>query len=211
MFDLDGTLLDTLDDLANAVNHAMRSVSRPEVPCGDVRRFIGRGSRNLIADSLGPDPEGLLNGAHDRFIDFYREHLFDKTRPYPGMVELIGELRGRGMKLAVLSNKPAPMTRHVVDHYFPASFDRVVGQRDDVPRKPDPISALSIAHDLGIQPQQWAYIGDSGIDMQTGKSAGFFTIGITWGFRDEPELREFAADAIAHDVDQLRELLIDDT
>lgn len=203
MFDLDGTLLGTLDDLANAVNHALRTLGRPTVDRQTVQLAIGRGSGRLVADALGQAHQHLLDDAHRRFLDHYRQHLFDKTQPYPGTVELIDELRQRGMVLAVLSNKPDTMTRRMVEHYFPGRFGRVAGDRDGQPRKPDPAAALQIAESLKFPPVEWAYVGDSGIDMQTAKAAGFLALGVTWGFRDEQELRTKGADAIAHDADQL--------
>lgn len=200
IFDLDGTLADTLADIAAAGNHAMRELGRAEIELPRYRYLAGQGVARLVADALGEDadPEKIEQGVHC-FRVYYEEHWRDQTGPYPGVPEMLDALSERGIKLAVLSNKPHWATVEVVGEFFGQwPFDAVVGHRPEAELKPHPGSGLAVAERLGVAPDRCVYVGDTAVDMQTGRSAGFFTVGVTWGFRDESELRDHGAQAIIH-------------
>ena len=199
MFDLDGTLADTLDDIAAAANHALDSHGHAAHPTPAFRRLAGQGVRRLFEDAIGRDEPAAIEPLVDAFRERYAEVAYDRTGPYPGVPELLDELRRRDVTLAVLSNKPHAATVAMIDRLFSRwRFDAVRGARDGTPLKPDPAAAVAIARELDIPPADWVYVGDTAADMLTGKRAGFFTLGVTWGFRDEAELVEHDADAIVH-------------
>ncbi|MEM6459118.1 MAG: HAD family hydrolase [Planctomycetota bacterium] len=205
MFDLDGTLADTLEDLARAGNHAMSAVGRPTFPVERYRTLAGQGLERLIRDALGPEHQPLFDPAITSFRGHYAAHRFDHTRPYDGVVELLDDLRSRGLPLAVMSNKPDDATVDTVARLFAAeTFAAVRGHRAGYPVKPDPKAALEICDELGVPPESWAYVGDSDVDVHTGRAAGFFTVGVSWGFRSVDELRDAGAAAV---IDRPAELL----
>lgn len=209
IFDLDGTLADTLADIAAAGNHALREMGRSAIETPRYRHLAGQGVVQLFVDALGDDatPERVERGVR-LFRAYYADHWRNQTGPYPGVPELLDALCQRGVKLAILSNKPHSATVEVVNELFSRwPFDAVVGHREEAKLKPHPGSGLALADELGLSPDQCAYVGDTAVDMQTGRAAGFFTIGVTWGFRDESELREHGADAIIHEPEQLLALL----
>ncbi|MEM7625268.1 MAG: HAD family hydrolase [Planctomycetota bacterium] len=209
MFDLDGTLADTLADIAAAGNHAFSAVGRPTYPVADYRTLAGQGLDRLIRDGLGPDHGGLFDDAIKYFRRHYAAHRFDHTAPYPGIDELLDALTAGGVSLAVMSNKPDEATVDMVDHVFGRwDFAAVRGHRRGYPVKPDPKAALEISEELGIAAARWAYVGDTDVDMLTGRAAGFFTVGVTWGFRDEAELRDAGADAIIDRPERLLNLIV---
>lgn len=205
MFDLDGTLADTLRDLAEAGNHAMSAVGRPTFTHNQYRTLVGQGLDRLIHDALGPDHQDLFDDAVAAFHRHYADHRYDHCAPYPGIAELLDALIVQGRKLAVMSNKPDEATVDMVARVFGRwAFDAMRGHRQGSPVKPDPQAALAICDELGIPPQRWVYVGDTNVDMFTGKRAGFFTVGVSWGFRSVDELADAGADAI---IDQPSELL----
>jgi phosphoglycolate phosphatase len=199
LFDLDGTLADTLDDIAGAAN---RALSRRKLPVHETdlyKMMVGEGFRNLISKAL---PEELRN---DDYIEAtraeaaadYAAHCLDLTRPYPGVVELLAALSARGIRAAILSNKPDALTKKCTAGLFPDfRFEVVRGETPEFPRKPDPASALDICARLAVAPAELLYLGDSGVDMRTAKAAGMTALGALWGFRSEAELREGGADAL---------------
>jgi 2-phosphoglycolate phosphatase len=201
LFDLDGTLLDTLEDLGSAVNRVMSARGFPTHPMSSFNYFVGEGARTLIERSL---PPGHRDAATvDALLDDYRKDYGRSwnvtTKPYAGIPELLEELQRRGLALGVLSNKPHGMTVKCIEGYlakFP--FKAVLGQRDDVAKKPDPAGAFEAARLMGVAPDRVLYLGDTGVDMQTARAAGMFALGVTWGFRPEIELRENGASAIIH-------------
>jgi phosphoglycolate phosphatase len=204
MFDLDGTLADTLRDISEAGNHAFTSVGRPTFPLEAYRTLAGQGLPRLIQDGLGSDYQHLFDSAIAAFRDHYAEHRFDHTQPFDGVAELLDALSDRGCKLAVLSNKPDEATCDMVRTVFGRwDFAAVRGHREGTPVKPDPTSALQVAQEVGIAPDKWWYVGDTDVDMQTGRSAGFHTVGVTWGFREEAELRDAGAHRIINDPGEL--------
>jgi phosphoglycolate phosphatase len=199
LFDLDGTLLDTLADIAQAANEALAVEGLPAHPDADYRDFIGDGVAMLFRRALPPGSadEARVARCVEAFQVTYSRHWDRRTRPYPGIPELLDALTARGMALAVLSNKPDDFTRMYGDRYLaPWPFRIVVGHREGVPRKPDPAGALEIAGRLGLEPAAIAYVGDSGVDMKTARGAGMYAVGVNWGFRPEEELWANGADAI---------------
>ena len=209
IFDLDGTLIDSLADLAAAGNHAMTAVGRPTHPVHAYRRLAGQGLEQLVRDALGPDHQGLFREAIAAQRAYYQAHALDQTRPFDGVPELLQHLKSAGWKLAVLSNKPHEATVRTVAALLPeVGFDAVIGHRPPVPVKPDPASALALAVELGVAPSAVAYVGDTAADMQTAVSAGFRAIGVTWGFREADELWDTGAQRVVDDVAALRAALL---
>jgi len=197
LFDLDGTLADTLADLATATNHALAQLGCPTHPRDAYRQFVGDGARVLCERALPPDRQHLAEQARSIMRDYYAAHWADQTRLYPGIQETVAALAARGYKLAVLSNKPDDFTKQMIAHYFrPNPFHVVRGQRPNVPLKPDPTAALQIARELGVPPADWIYLGDTNTDMRTARAAGMYAVGVRWGFRDEKELREAGAQTL---------------
>jgi len=210
IFDLDGTLVDSLEDLADSMNVVLESRGYPTHPPAPYRRYVGDGIVNLVRRALPPEAsdEDLVAECAELMREEYTRRETNKTRPYPGVPELLEALRSRGMRTAVLSNKPDDATGSIVaavllDH----TFERVLGARPGVPLKPDPSSALELAADLGAHPEETIYVGDTDTDMQTGRRAGLFTVGVTWGFRDAQELLDSGADHIIDEPLELLELL----
>ena len=204
IFDLDGTLLDTLLDLANAVNFAMRSKGYPERTLDEVRSFIGNGVKVLIKRAV---PEGTSEKDYEEalgnFREYYFGHLSDNTRPYDGMPEVVKAVKAHGCKVAVLSNKTHFAAQAVVKDFFGDIFDIVVGKMDEYPSKPEPESLFYTMQSLGVTPEESIYIGDSDVDVLTAHNAGIPCIGVTWGNRDEDVLLASGAEYIAHTPDEI--------
>lgn len=205
MFDLDGTLADTLADIAAAANHALEAVGCPTRPVDAYRHLAGQGVDHLIAHALGAAHLDKATRCKALYLANYDIHKYDRSGPFEGMPELLDALVENGIRLAVLSNKPHAATQDMVATLFANwTFDVVRGATDGVPLKPDPTAALAIAEQLDVPVSDWLYVGDTAADIGTGRSAGMFTVGVTWGFRDVAELRENGADAI---IDQPADLL----
>lgn len=206
IFDLDGTLLKTLGDLCEAVNAALAAHGFPPITEEQTRQRVGDGIRNLILRSL---PEGTDDSVVDdclaRFRAHYESHLHDHTLPYPGIQALLRALRTLGVKTAVLSNKYHPASVRLIEFFFPGLIDQVYGEREGVPRKPDPTSTREALAALGVSAEDTLYIGDSGVDMQTAKNAGLTAAGVTWGFRSRETLLETGADFLIDCPAQLLE------
>lgn len=199
IFDLDGTLLDTLDDLADSTNTVLRRHGHPDHPVDAFRRFVGDGVEMLVRRSLPgdsfSDAEVLALVGEMRAV--YGERWNVKSAAYEGIPELIATLQTRGLRLGVLSNKPDSATQEVIAHFFaPGTFDEVAGMREEIPRKPAPDGALRICELWGLDPAEVAYLGDTDTDMQTAVSAGMHAVGCAWGFRDAEELRAHGADVV---------------
>lgn len=198
IFDLDGTLLYTLEDLADSLNQVLSDEGLPTHSYGDYRFMVGNGLEMLVVRAL---PAGLRIPVHVRpilkkFGELYRERQVARTRPYPDIPELLSALAGRGLRLAVLSNKAHPNTLDVVEHFFPAVFEMVLGLRPEVPAKPDPAGALEIVRHFGLEPSEYLFLGDSNVDMKTARAAGLYPLGVSWGYRPVSELREAGALAV---------------
>ena len=208
LFDLDGTLLDTLADIAGAANAALALESMPTHPSASYRQFIGDGVAMLFRRALPSDQDhdnARIERCVHHFHATYATTWNVSSKLYPGIAELLDVLTARNLPLAILSNKPDEFTQLCTRHFLSAwTWQAVVGQRDEVPRKPDPTAALQIARDLAIDPAQIVYVGDSSVDMRTAKAAGMPAIGVSWGFRSAEELRSTGATAI---IDHPSELL----
>lgn len=210
MFDLDGTLLDTVQDLACATNTALRRFGCPPHPEESYCRFLGDGVRNLFRRALPPgrDSEEEIARIVPVMKALYAERWRLHTGPYPGIPELLDAIAGRGLRLAICSNKPDASAREMVEYLLPHwKWDAVVGQRDGVPIKPDPAGPMSIANQLGLAPRHFLYAGDTNTDMLTAHNCGFYAVGCLWGWRDRRELEEAGADTIIARPSELLELL----
>ena len=207
IFDLDGTLCDSVESIADSANHAMRDFGLKEATVADYKVFVGDGVDMLIRRLLrfAGDEEGAqFEKVKDRYLEYFKEGCLYHVKPYPGITETLKELKVAGAKLGVLSNKPHENTRNVIRTVFGEGiFDWVQGQSDAFPRKPDPAGALYIAEQFGVKPEECMYMGDTGTDMKTGTAAHMYTVGVKWGFRGEEELRENGADAVAEKAGEL--------
>jgi phosphoglycolate phosphatase len=191
LFDLDGTLLDTLEDLADSTNAALRAQGFPEHPLAAYRYFIGDGVEALVRRALPPEhlDAATLARAAELMRAQYSARWADKTRPYPAIADLLDALTARGVPMAVLSNKPDEFTRLCVGRLLPHwRFAVVLGAGTGLPKKPDPTAALHIAGELSLSPAQMVYLGDTNTDMQTAVAAGMYPVGALWGFRTASEL-----------------------
>jgi phosphoglycolate phosphatase len=202
LFDLDGTLLDTLEDLATAANRVLAARGLPVHPVDAFRTFVGDGLKTLVERIL---PENLRSAERVQelvasFEEEYAQNWHERSAPYPGIASLLDRLTAQGLRLSILSNKPDPFTRLCVRQLLPHwTFDPLWGQRPGVPKKPDPSAALEVARSLGLMPSEILYVGDSGVDMRTALSAGMDAVGVLWGFRAADELRQAGAHhLIAH-------------
>ena len=210
IFDLDGTLLDSIDDLADSMNHSLAQLGFPPHGVAEYKRLVGDGVRELACRSL---PEAARTDAHiDETVRLMREEYAKrwdrKTRPYAGIPELLDELVARGMRMAILTNKLHGFSVQMVERLLPRwKFDVILGETEGLPRKPDPAGANRIAHQLSISPGEFRYLGDTNTDMCTATAAGMFPIGVLWGFRDAEELRASGARALLDRPGDLLELL----
>ena len=203
LFDLDGTLIDTLTDIADAMNGALRAFSLPEWPREDYRYLVGDGARKL-AERAVRERADLTDAVRQAYQRRYEAGCMNASRPYPGMTEALRALSGAGFRLCVFSNKPDADTKRIIRHYFPEiAFDAVRGQREDVPVKPDPAGALATAAELGIDPGRFLYLGDTAVDMTCARRAGMVPVGALWGFRTPEELRESGAAFLLHEPGEL--------
>jgi len=199
LFDLDGTLLDTLEDIGNAMNRVLATRGFPTHPIDAYRSFVGDGMVMLVTRALPENKrdEETIRSCLEVYRADYGRTWNVKTRPYDGVAALLDALTARGLKRAILSNKPHEFTQRCVTELLSDwSFDVVLGQRDGVPLKPDPTGALEIAHTLGIPPAAFLYLGDTPVDMQTATAAGMVPVGVSWGFRTPEELRSSGAQAL---------------
>ncbi|NCC50648.1 MAG: HAD family hydrolase [Spartobacteria bacterium] len=203
IFDLDGTLLNTIEDLADAINHALGLLGldlrhTPEA----CKQFVGHGVRVMVERALPPDRRdaATLNTCVNAVREEYARNWNRKTRLYHGIPELLDALTQTGMPMCILTNKPEANARQIADHYFARwPFAIVRGAREDTPLKPDPAASLDIADALGVTPAACLHVGDSAVDMRTARAAGMFAVGVTWGFRGREEIAAAGADAIIDD------------
>ena len=207
LFDLDGTLSDSLTSIAYSANSSLRKEGLSELPRENFRYYAGDGAKELvrrylkdtknISCSLDPLDEANLEHFYRSYMEEFSKYCMYEVKPYPGIPELLQALRQRGVKTAVLSNKPHAQTLDVVERLFgPGTFDMVQGQMEGIPKKPSPKGALHIAAAFSAEPWECLYAGDTNTDMQTGNAAGMFTVGVLWGFRDEKELLDNHAMAL---------------
>lgn len=202
IFDLDGTLCDTMEDLLTAMNGMLRHFGWRERSREELLRFINRGARNFVSDSM---PEGSFETIYDETVDraievyngCYAECYCEKTAEYEGMTELLSELK-KDFRLGVLSNKQEFFVKDIIDRLFPDIFDSVHGQVEEVPTKPDPEALMRNLADMGVCAEECVFVGDSDVDMKTGKNSGMYTVGVSWGYRSPEILLSAGADAICN-------------
>lgn len=206
IFDMDGTILSTLDDLANGVDYALRENGLPARSKQETRAALGRGVRFLIEQSV---PAGLsdaeISKVEEDFLKYYKVHSMDNTRPYDGIVELIKEVRASGVKTAVVSNKIDSAVKELCANFFEGAFDVAYGERIGIPRKPDPKPINAIIDEFGLSKDEVVYIGDSEVDLLTANNAGINHIIVTWGFRDRDFLVQNGAKTLVENMDELKE------
>lgn len=208
IFDLDGTLLDTLDDLTGSVNTALRKNGMPERTRDEVCSFVGNGILKLMERAV---PQGQANplfaAAFQDFREDYAVHCSDHTKPYPGIMPVLKQLRDEGYRLAIVSNKADFAVKELRDIYFDGLIDVAIGERESVRKKPAPDTVLTALYELGAGKEEAVYVGDSEVDIETAKNAGMDEIAVTWGFRSREFLERHGAYAYAADADELRQLL----
>ncbi len=196
IFDLDGTLLDTLGDLAASVNHALRAHGMPEHTIDDVRRFVGNGVRLLMERAV---PDGADNPDFEAtfatFRQYYMQHSLDTTRPYEGIPETLQALKARGCQLAVVSNKMMAATQSLIRHFFPDTISVAIGEHEaeGIRKKPAPDTVLAALRQLGVGKEGAVYVGDSDVDIETARNSGLPCISVLWGFRDRDFLLHHGA------------------
>lgn len=195
IFDLDGTILDTLDDLADSVNFALKKHGLPVRENTEIRSFLGNGMVNLVKLSAGDKAEDIAGILAD-FKEYYAKHSADKTKPYDGVLETISALKEQGVKTAVLSNKGDFAVQPLVKRYFGGLIERAQGENEaaGVLRKPNPDGVYKIMKELGVTEKETVFVGDSEVDILTAKNAGVDCVAVTWGFRDEKDLIENGAE-----------------
>ncbi len=210
LFDLDGTLLDTIDDITESMNHVLAASGFPQHSRETFMYFVGDGEQKLVERAL---PEGMKDEANiEKYLHEYRtvygENCTVKTRPFDGIPELIQEIKKKNRLLTVLSNKNDPLVLKTVETFFnPSDFALIWGKKPEFPQKPDPASAIAQAKELALETSEFLYIGDSEIDMETAQKAGMVAMGATWGFRPESVLRKHGADYIIHTPKEALSLL----
>lgn len=198
IFDLDGTLLDTLDDLAASVNYALRTHGMPGHSTDDVRRFVGNGVRKLMERAV---PDGADNPLFEEtfatFRQHYMTHSLDTTRPYKGVPETLAALKARGCRLAVVSNKMMAATQSLCSHFFPDTIEVAIGEHEaeGIRKKPAPDTVIAALDALGVGKERAVYVGDSDVDIQTARNSGLPCISVLWGFRDRDFLKQHGAES----------------
>ena len=206
IFDLDGTLLDTLGDLTASVNYAMRSHAMPEHSIDEIRRFVGNGVRLLMERAV---PEGasnpLFEEAFATFRQHYTQHSLDTTCPYPGIPEVLAELRKRGCHLAVVSNKFMTATQELIRHFFPDTIEVAIGEHEaeGIRKKPAPDTVNEAFRQLNVGKENAVYVGDSDVDIQTARNSGLPCISVLWGFRDREFLLQHGAEVLISSPSEL--------
>ncbi|MEE0927784.1 MAG: HAD family hydrolase [Acutalibacteraceae bacterium] len=192
VFDLDGTIYNTIEDLADSTNVALLSYGYPTHSIETYKYFVGNGIPNLIMRALPEEhkTQEECDQARGRMLDYYKDHYADKSVPYDGVMDMLKTLKDRGIRLAVCTNKAHHMAVKIAENIFGGIFDKVIGQSTDRPLKPDPFSVFEIMELVGAAPEETVFVGDSGVDMQVANNAGIKGIGVLWGFRTEKELKE---------------------
>lgn len=207
IFDLDGTLADTIASITYCGNLALSRFGLPSFSEKDYKRFVGDGVAMLVRRALlaaGERKPEAFDRVYEAYREIFAENCMYQVKPYEGIVPLLEELKQKKLRIAVLSNKPDADSLRVVEALFGKGFfDFVQGQREDIPRKPDPAGVFRIMEAFGLNAGDFLYVGDSGVDMKTGKAAGIDTVGVLWGFRDRKELLENGADTVIEKPEEL--------
>ena len=214
IFDLDGTLLETLSQISYYLNETLKKYGIDEIEIEKVKEFVGSGAKNLISRALGyrgkseDEEPALYSEFYKDYLELYNADIEFMVKPYEGITESLNIIKSKGIKLAVLSNKPHSSVNPMIDKFFPDLFDIAEGAMDGVPLKPDPTPLLSVCERLGVNPTETLYFGDSDVDMITGKAYGAgITVGVSWGFRSSEVLQENGADLLLDDPIQVAELV----
>lgn len=209
LFDLDGTLVDSLDDIANSMNRVLEAYGLAVHDRDRYRRFVGDGARMLVERAVPDEVPVAVERLLDAFLVDYAAHLLDHTRPFDGVPEMLAELTARGVVMGVLSNKPHAATEAIVARLFPdIPFAFVVGHRPGMHHKPDPTAALEAITRTGVPPTEWAWIGDGEPDMEAARRAGIWPVAALWGFRDREVLAASGAQAFVHDPRAIGPLIL---
>lgn len=208
IFDLDGTLADSLESIQYCANYAIGTCGYPPIPLEKCKLFVGDGADTLIKRCLvySGDIEGeFFDKAFLQYQLFFKDHCMHQVKPYEGITDMLDALKRKGIRIAVFSNKPHERTVDVVEALFGKGyFDEILGQTEDRPKKPHPEGVLYLAEKLGVSIDEVVYVGDTSTDMMTGTNAGAFTVGVLWGFRDREELEKYKADVI---IDKASDIL----
>ncbi|WP_394776375.1 HAD family hydrolase [Flavobacterium sp.] len=209
IFDLDGTLVNSLEDISDAMNVVLTSLNHPTHTYDTYQYFIGSGLRNLVSKALpaSNNSDEQIEICFDCMINEYREICTLKTKPYEGIVELLNNLISKDIKLAVFSNKADELTKKIATEIFPDYFENAVGLSTEALKKPNPFEALQISKSWNLKPEEILFVGDSDIDMQTAKNANMLAVGVTWGYRTEQELIESGAKLVINNPLELIEIL----
>jgi len=205
LFDLDGTLLDTIEDLADAMNSVLKNKGFPEHSSEKYKYFVGDGLEKLVNRVLPENRKepNTIKECMDNMSDAYAKNWQKNTKPYPGIIDLLSSLSEKQIPLTILSNKPDHFTQKMVEYYFDKwEFKKIMGAQATLPHKPDPAGAISIAKELNIQPEDFVYLGDTATDMQTATAAGMYPIGVLWGFRTAEELTKNGAKVLIETPEQ---------
>lgn len=210
IFDLDGTLLNTIGDLAAAGNHTLAQMGFPQHPEDQYKHFVGNGIPKLIERMLPPGHDKPTEErAYAMFTEYYAQHKSDLTKPYPGMPELIRELRANGVICASNSNKAHEFSAELIRQNYGGDITEMIGYGAGFQPKPDPGAALELIRRTGVQPQQALYVGDSDVDMMTGHNAGIDVCAVLWGFRSREELAAHDPTYMAETPDQLKKIILE--
>lgn len=212
IFDLDGTLADTLSSIAYFANSALAHYNYPPIPFERYKYLAGRGAENLVKGMLevvGDNTPQAFENVYPLYNKTYDDNFMYLTTTYSGIPELIDTLKKHGIKLGVLSNKPHNTTVKIVTELFQDKIDLCYGKRDDIPRKPDPTALHNMLAEFNITKEECIYVGDTSTDMKTGKNAQVFTIGVTWGFRDKQELEEYHANLIVDQPSEIAKMILE--
>lgn len=209
IFDLDGTLVNSLEDISDAMNTVLKGLNYPTHTYETYQYFIGSGLRNLVSKALPAtnNSDEQIEICFECMINEYREMCTVKTKPYEGIVELLENLTSQNIKMAVFSNKADELTKKIADQIFPNSFDTAIGLSTEELKKPNPFEALEIGKKWNLKPEEILFVGDSDIDMQTAINANMFPVGVTWGYRTEEELKNSGAKVVINNASELIEIL----
>lgn len=208
IFDLDGTLLNTLEDLTDSVNASLAAFGLPQKTIEQIRTYVGNGIRNLMKRSItGGEEHPDFEKIFQKFREHYKEHCQDKTKPYDGIVELLRSLKAKGIKMAIVSNKADFAVKELNESYFKEFDMAAIGEREGIARKPAPDSVFLALKELGVTADKAVYVGDSEVDLETAARAGLPCISVLWGFRKEELLREHGAKYLAKTAEEVYRIL----